>query len=216
MLRDHFLELLVQNDRLEEAYEAFRDVCRVPAARRDEFDPEGYWRISLPNNLKRREAAILRELYATREQLAQERDVPPFKILSDKTLVALAQTAPLTFNDLRAIEGMSPGQMRRYGDVLLDAVSAGLRAKTPTPPTPEPPADPSVVERYTALREWRKTRAQARGVESDVIISKDALWTLAERAPDSLDEMHDVPGLGPWRRGVYGIEILEVIRRYRR
>ncbi len=216
LLRDHFLELLVGLDRLEEAYEAFRDVCRVPPARRDEFDPEGYWRISLPNNLNRREAAILREVYLTRERIAQERDVPPFKILSDKTLIALAQRAPLSFNDLREIDGMSPAQVRRYGQVLLDAVSAGQHARLPSPPAPEPSADPAVVERYTALREWRKHRALERGVESDVIISKDALWMLAERAPASLDEMHDVPGLGPWRLGVYGIEILDVIRRYRR
>ena len=73
-----------------------------------------------------------------------------------------------------------------------------------------------MVERYAALREWRKTRALKRGVESDVIISKNALWTLAERAPTNLDEMDGVPGLGPWRLEVYGAEILEVIRRYRR
>ena len=72
-----------------------------------------------------------------------------------------------------------------------------------------------MVELYTALREWRKTRAIERGVESDVIISKDALWTLAERGPDSLDEMDDVPGLGPWRLEVYGAELLEVIRRFK-
>ena len=216
MLRDHFLEILVRLDRIEEAYEAFRDVCRVPPARREDFDPDGYWRISLPNNLSRREAAILREVYLARERLAQERDVPPFKIFSDKTLVALAQNAPLTFNDLRSIEGLSPAQMRRYGQILLDAVGIGLRSKPPSPPAPEPSADPAVVERYTALREWRKSRALQRGVESDVIISKDALWTLAERAPNSLDDMDGVPGLGPWRRGVYGVEILEIIRRYRR
>jgi ribonuclease D len=172
--------------------------------------------MSLPNNLTRREAAVLRELYAMRERIAQERDVPPFKVFSDKTLVAVAQHSPSTLNDLRPIEGMTPPQLRRYGKTLLDAVAIGQHAKLPSPPTPVPPSDPTVVERYAALREWRKARALERGVESDVIISKDALWTLAERAPDSIDEMDNVPGLGPWRREVYGAEILEVIRRYRR
>lgn len=216
MLRDHFVQELSELRRLEEAREAFRDVCRVPAARRDSFDPAGFWRMSLPNNLTRREAAILREVYALREHLAQERDVPPFKIFSDKALVAVAQRAPIRLSDLRTIEGMSPAQIRRYGQTLIDAVVVGQHAELPNPPTPEPPGDPVVVERYSALREWRKTRAQQRGVESDVIISKDALWTLAERAPASLDEMDNVPGLGPWRREVYGAEILAVIRRYRR
>ncbi|MCC6802236.1 MAG: HRDC domain-containing protein [Anaerolineae bacterium] len=216
LLHDHFVQELVELERLEEAREAFRDVCRVPAARREPFDATGFWRMSLPNNLTRREAAILREVYALRERIAQERDVPPFKIFPDRTLVAVAQRAPTRLNDLRAIEGMSPGQIRRYGQTLIDAVVVGQHADLPTPPTPEPPSDPVVVERYSALREWRKTRAQERGVESDVIISKDALWTLAVRAPSSLDEMDNVPGLGPWRRAVYGAEILAVIRRHRR
>jgi len=216
LLRDHFTIELQRLERFEEAYEAFRDVCRVPAARRDEFDSEGYWRISLPNNLTRREAAVLREVYLVRERMAQQRDIPSFKIFSDKLLVNIAQNAPLSLKDMREIEGMSSGLARRYGQALLEAVKLGLRAKPPIPPNPEPPADPVVVERYTALREWRKSRAMERGVESDVIISKDALWTLAERAPSNLDEMDGVPGLGPWRLGVYGTEILEVISRYRR
>lgn len=215
-LRDHFAAELARLDRLDEAAEAFRDVCRVPPARSLEFDSEGYWRISLPNNLTRRAAAVLREVYHVREHIAQERDIPSFKVMSDKALVAIAQAAPASMSELSQVDGIPPIQVRRYGRLLLDAVDAGMRARLPTPPMPDPPADPVVVERYTALREWRKARALERGVESDVIISKDALWTLAERAPDSLDEMDDVPGLGPWRLGVYGVEILEVIRRYRR
>jgi ribonuclease D len=215
LLHDHFVEQLALLNRLDEAREAFRDVCRVPAARRDEFDAEGYWRMSLPNNLTRRAAAILREIYVLREEIARERDVPPFKVFSDKTLITVAQTVPTTLGDLSQIEGMTPLQVRRYGRSMLDAVDIGVHAHLPTPPRPIPPADPVVVERYAALREWRKTRALERGVESDVIISKDALWTLAERAPSSREEMDNVPGLGPWRLEVYGAEILEVIRRNR-
>ncbi|HVU11936.1 MAG TPA: HRDC domain-containing protein [Phototrophicaceae bacterium] len=213
LLRDYFIDELARLKRLDEAREAFSEICHVPAARREEFDPEGYWRIALPNNLTRREVALLRELYLLRERIAQQRDLPVFKIFTDKTLITIAQAMPTTLNDLRPIEGMTPSQLRRYGQALLDAVSAGLRAKLPTPPTPEPPADPVVVERYAALREWRKTRALERGVESDVIISKDALWVLAERAPNSLEQMNNVPGLGPWRLEVYGAELLDVIRR---
>jgi len=68
-----------------------------------------------------------------------------------------------------------------------------------------------VLERYRALREWRRDRAHARGVESDIILPKDAMWTLAERAPSSLDEMRGIPGLGPWRLAAYGAELLRVL-----
>ena len=214
-LRDHFVAELDRLNRVEESNEAFLDVLRTPPARRETFDPEGYWRLCLPNHLTRRQAAIVRELYLLREQLAEARDVPPFKVMTDKVLIAIARSTPTNNGDLRAINGVSAGQVRRYGRAVLDAIDAGLHAKLPSPPVPEPPADPVVVERYAALREWRKLRALDRGVESDVIISKNALWMLAERAPDSLNEMDGVPGLGPWRRDVYGAEILDVIRKNR-
>jgi ribonuclease D len=70
-----------------------------------------------------------------------------------------------------------------------------------------------VTERYAALREWRKGRASARGVESDVIVSKNVLWTLAQEAPQSIDELQGIPGLGPWRLSAYGAELLELLQK---
>ncbi len=110
LLRDHFLGELSRLNRLEEARESFYDVSRVPAARAASFDPEGYWRIGVPNHLARREMAILRELYFIRERLAEQRDLPPFKIFSDKTMVAVAQKMPTTPGELQRLDGMSPAQ----------------------------------------------------------------------------------------------------------
>ena len=211
-LRDFFYERLTELNRWEEASEAFADLVNVPASVNG-FAPDGYWRIAIPNHLSRRQVAILRELYLVREDLARGRDVPTFKVFSDKVLTAIAVAAPKTLDDLIAVNGMPESQATRYAKVLLGAVERGVAAKVPQPPSQEPPADPEIVERYTALREWRKERAAQRGVESDVIISKDALWTVAEKAPKTLDEMRDIPGIGPWRLQQYGDEILAVVRR---
>lgn len=212
-LRDHFVAELARLNRTEEAGEAFRDAIEVPPARRLEFDPEGYWKIALPNQLTRRQTAILREIYLWREGVAREKDTPPFKIAQDKTLMALAVAAPTKTADIEAVGGMSHSVIRVYGRTILEAVERGKVAKPPAPPPPDPTPDPQVVDRYTALREWRKHRALQRGVESDVIISKDALWTLAEHAPKSMEAMRAVPGMSAWRVATYGDELLEVIRR---
>jgi ribonuclease D len=213
-LRHFFYARLTELDRWEEAREAFEELANVVSASANGFDPEGYWRIALPNHLTRRQAAILREVYLLREDLARQRDVPTFKVFTDKMLTAVAIAAPSTVAELEAVEGFPTSQARRYSKPLLAAVQRGIEGKLPQPPPLEPPADPNVVERYTALREWRKERAALRGVESDVIISKDALWMLAERAPTSLDEMRDVRGIGTWRLQQYGDELLKVIKRY--
>ena len=68
-------------------------------------------------------------------------------------------------------------------------------------------------ERYEALKTWRKDRAAARGVESDVILARDTLWTLAHRVPETLADLDGIPGLGPWRRAEYGQELIDLLAR---
>ncbi|PJF25346.1 MAG: ATP-dependent DNA helicase RecQ, partial [Phototrophicales bacterium] len=75
---------------------------------------------------------------------------------------------------------------------------------------------PVTVVRYTALREWRRTQALAHGVDSDVIITKDMLWQIAERNPDSLDQLRNLHGMGEWRISAHGEAILEVLRQHRK
>jgi ribonuclease D len=214
-LRDRLLDRLGELGRVEEAREMFQDVCNLSEAV-NEFDPNGFWRIGYPNQLSRRQMAVLRQLYLLREGLAEKRDTPPFKVFSDKTLLALTEVAPRRIKDLDGLPGMTPAQIRRYGRQILKAVSKGEKDKPPKPPPRQPPADPEAVECYSALREWRKLRARQRGVESDVIISKDTLWTLAHTMPDTLEQMRDINGLGPWRLEMYGSAMLEVLQQYKK
>lgn len=211
-LRDRLQADLTEMGRLQEAGEAFQEASRVNLPDTS-FDPEGYWRIGLPNQLTRPQIAILRELYLMRETMAEARDLPPFKIFTDKTLVQIATTDPRKLSDLNPIEGMTPAQIRRYGRQILKAVARSNKSTLPNPPVRQMPADPEVVECYSLLREWRKVRAQERGVESDVIVSREALWTLAKRTPSTVEEMADIGGLGPWRLAAYGEELLEVLKR---
>lgn len=197
---------------VDEANEAFADLAAVPAGESDHFDPEGYWRIGQPRNLGQREMAILRELYLLRERLAEERDEPPFKVFGNDTMIVLAKMQPRNNRDLSEIRAMSEGQKRRYGSLLLQAIAQGVKGKTLHAPPRQPTPDPIIVERYMALRDWRKERARKRGVESDVILPKDTLWDLARKAPRTLDDLQNIHGLRPWRLSTYGVELLEVIQ----
>jgi ribonuclease D len=209
-LRDKLYEQLQQMKRLEEAHESFLDLCYIDLPDR-EFDPEGYWKLGLPNDLNRREMALLREVYLLREAIAQERDIPPFKIFTNSTLIALVKASPNSLSQLMGVDGMSPAYVRMYHKRIIAALARGRHAKPPPPPRPSV-SEPGVTERYQALHNWRKERAITRGVESDVIISKDTLWMLAKEAPTTLEALRKIRGLGPWRLQTYGEEILRVIQ----
>jgi ribonuclease D len=72
------------------------------------------------------------------------------------------------------------------------------------------------LARYDALHTWRKQRAAQRGVESDVVISKKALWELAHRNPKTCADLATLKLLGDWQRSEYGKELLSVLGKTRR
>src|SRR5204862_5526463 len=108
--------------------------------------------------------------------------------------------------------GMTPDLIRRHGSALLQAIQQGLAAPPQRPPQAERESD-EVQERYDRLHTWRKERAKKRGVESDVILPRTALWDLARRPPRTRDDLAGIADFGPWRREAYGKEILALLAR---
>src|SRR5262249_41876251 len=147
----------------EEALEVFTLLAKVPPAEHI-VDTEGYWRIHAARDFSRRQMAILRELYLLRDQLAERRDRPPFKIFTDEVLSSIVKAEPHTATELGAVPGMSYGQIERYGQKVLLAVQRGEQAELPTRPDRSPRVDQATMARYDALHEWRKARAVERGV----------------------------------------------------
>ncbi len=211
-LRDELATRLEAGGHVEEAQEMFDEVSEAVWGG-EGFDPDGYWRIHEARDLSPQEMAVLRELYHYREHQARKRDVPVFKVMGKKTLVMLAQAMPRSLDELSRVRGISDYHVRHYGKGIVRLVKVGLEAEPPNRPPREGerPSD-DVLHRYDALHTWRKERAARRGVSSEIVLSKDALWELARRAPRTQAELAEVECLGPWRRKTYGDEILSVIR----
>jgi len=203
-------DALMQKDHWEEAQEVFDQIAAsepVPHI----FDPEGFRRIKGAFDLTGREQAVLRELYIWRDREARHRDRPPFKVLNDSILVALAQARPRTAEELAGVSGLKPYHVRRYGGRILRAIKRGMRARSPQPSPPPPRHSEAEVARFQALRVWRKQVATERGVDADVIVSNAVLWALAEQNPATLKDLEGIEGLGPWKRQTYGEAILRVL-----
>ncbi len=209
-LRDALYAELRAQGRLEEASEYIADMTRFEL-KSQEFDPDGFWALARPNSLSQQSAAVLRELYILRDELAQSVDHPPQRLIANKTLLEIVKLQPRSARKLYDIRGLPAWLVRQNGDEIIEAVRHGLSSRLPIErPAPEP-IPPPIVERYSALHTWRRETAAARGVESDVIISRNALWDIARRNPASVDDLRDICGLGPWRRQTYGSALVALL-----
>jgi len=209
-LRDLQAEALERMGRAEEAYEVFARLTKTPPATVP-FGPEAFWRVKGGRDLTERERAVLWELYRWRDRVARERNCPPFRVIGDRTLVAIAQVQPRTVEALSEIRGLTRRLVHRYGRALLAAVARGEAGPVPERPPHRPRPKEAVMERYRALRAWRRRMAARRGVDADVILSNATLWSLAERKPITMSDLETIEGLGPWKRKTYGQAILQVL-----
>ena len=200
--------------REREAREAFAALPALEWNKR-EFDPDSFWSIKGARDLPPAGRAVLRELYIYRDEQARARNIPPFKVLSNAVLIHLSERRPATIRELRQVKGISQVIVERYGHGLLDAIRRGRNAPPPRLPEYPPRPQNAVLERYEALRRWRKRRAEARGVEPDVLISNETLFELAKRAPQDLEALAELDLLGPWKLETYAAELLAVLRRCR-
>jgi ribonuclease D len=211
-LRDQLYGELQQMNRLAEAQEIFVEHTRVKAPP-IVFDPDSFWQINGVRDLLPRQQAVLRELHLFRHEEAERRNHPLYRIISDRTALELAQLLPESLEDLAQVYGMSPGQIGRYGRKLLHLIREGKKAEPPRPPrrNDRPPDD--VMARFDQLHLWRKERAIKRGVESDVVLSKEALWALAQARPRTWEDLAQINEIGPVRRQLYGEELLQLLNR---
>lgn len=210
-LREKLYARLEELDCLAEAKEIFDEQCRVEPSD-NTFNPDDFWSINGVRDLTPRQQAIAKELNIYRDSQAKKFDRPPFKIFDDQTILELASVGPRFVEELPVIHGMTKGQIRRYGRDIIQTIHDAKKQPAPHKPKNNSRRLPEEVsERYDILRNWRKERAKARGVESDVILSRDALWELAWLNPQRPEDLAQINRLGPWRQTAYGDEIIQLL-----
>jgi ribonuclease D len=211
-LRERLKSEIQSKGREEEAAEIFAEqsAVRLPD---NGFDPESFWGINGINDLSPQEQAIARALHLYRNQEARQRNLPIFKVFGDRTLLELVQAAPSRLAEVEGIHGMTSGQVRRYGRQLLDVIRESRYDPPPSPPARSKRPPESVLNRYERLHTWRKGRGRARGVESDVIVGREALWAIAQANPRTTAELEELNTLGPWRFQTYADDILKVLKK---
>ena len=207
-LRDVLQAELKEKDRLKIALEDFARACKVET-QKEKLNGTSWRRFSTRKDISPRELTVLSELCISRDRIAERMNRPVFKVIADALLLDIARNLPEKDVDLAGL-GLSGKQIRLWGNEILEAVKRGSVAPLVEREQTKRPND-RTLKRLEKLKNWRKKIAQEMGVESDIVLPKVYLNSLAEDPPRSLPELESIMRESPTRFHKYGEQIYRLL-----
>jgi ribonuclease D len=177
--------LRIRLDELERWTWAEEEFRKLENVRHNQVDPDplAFERIKGARSLRGAARDRLSSLYEWRDQQARSRDIPPFKILGNKPLLAMAENPPSNLEEFGEVEGVGPRAVRRWGRNLLRLIDRPRRApeRVRSPHRPTPPASES--RRLKRLLTARDTRAEALGIQAGLLCPRGVAEAVASHHP---------------------------------
>lgn len=180
----------------------------------------------------RRGLAAVRELWETRDAIAEQRDVTPGRILPDSAIVVAAQTMPADRDALLSTRGFHGRGAERYAARWVTALrraaemdESELPTRSPRgdgPPLPRAWAekDPVAARRLTLARDAMSARAEELELPVENLLTPDylrrTLWTPpstrdADRLGPAVADQLAGYGARPWQIEIAGPILVEAI-----
>jgi ribonuclease D len=213
-LRDILKAQLEAKGRLGWAMEEFAlldDIRGTPS----DTEP-GYLRIKGAKALKGRQLAVLRELFAWREGVAQRADRATFRVLNNEPMLALAKQPPTELAALKAVPGISADQVERRGRDILAAVRRGLEVPDRDLPrierSPRRAFDAAFDARLERLQAARNRLATELDLQPGVLCPNGTLEAIAKVNPTTLEDMSRLPELRRWQHRTIGEALLAALK----
>lgn len=213
-LRDALEEELERQGKLEWALEEFAAIAAAPPPA-PRTDP---WRRTsgMHKVRRRRQLAVVRELWNTRDRVARERDVSPGRVLTDAAIVAAALAAPPDIGALSSLNGFGGRTSRRQLEAWMAAIDRAralpdTALPQPTAPLTGPPPprawadkDPAAAARLSAARTAVTALADRLHLPQENLITPDTVRRVCWEPPEDasaqgVGEALSARGARPWQ-----------------
>lgn len=154
------------------------------------LDPEqDYLRLRGASGLPPQNAAVLRELYAWREDAARAANVPPRSYVRDEVLLDMARRPIKQVSELDRVKGLPRPVEESQGQIIVERTQAGLAvAATHRPAAPLP--EETASERFGVDALWTLLQAYCYGqaVDPAVVCSRAEITRLVRHPAAAADD----------------------------
>lgn len=211
-LQEELVALLERDGKLDYAAQEFQHLLDtgIPAPRQDP------WRRTSGSHILRSRAqlAAVRELWLTRERLAESRDIAPGRLIPDSAIVAAAKGMPTTVPALLALSGFHGRSAKRDAPRWLHALQSAkdgddlppLQVPNNAPPPPRvwSERDPEAAARLATARQHLARLSEELDIPAENLLTPDFLRRISWRPPvditvDSVTEQLAELGARRWQ-----------------
>ena len=198
-------------DRWEWARQDFRKLECVRHSTEDP-DPLVFERIKGGRGLRGEARDRLFSLHQWRDRRARSLDVPPFKVLGNKPLLAMAEQPPTDLEELGKGGGGGARAVRRWGGGLRRVGTRPRRAPKRVRHLRPPSPDAAERKRLTRMLAARDVKAEELGIQAGLLCSRGVAEAVSSRQPlcTTVQDLADA-GFEGWRLEVLGKDFLEAI-----
>jgi ribonuclease D len=167
--------------------------------------------------LDNRSLAVLEHLLEVRLCQAEKKDLPPFKIMSNQSIMTMVQRRPGSVEAILKYRALSPKQAGMYGQLCVKAIETALalphRELPSYPRTRMPRKTSQVLGRIDALKKMREAASRALAMEPGFLINNNMIAAVAADKPSSQDDLLQIPGMRNWQVEALGDRIMETLSR---
>lgn len=226
-LRDVLAGQLAEQGKTEWAEQEFEAILATepPPPRADPWRrTSGIHRVQSKRGL-----AVVRELWTVRDQIAQEADLSPRRVLPDTAIIEAARNPPAAHAQLLRIAGFAGRQARRHEKEWLAAIRQARELTDAELPEPvgsgqngPPPAhrwqerDPVAAARLASARQAVTTLAEANRLPAENLLSPDIVrrlaWEPPAYEPDAIGAALAGLGARPWQVALTAAPLATALR----
>ncbi len=213
-LRDLLAQRLHELGRMAWAEEEFGLLTEIPF--QDHGHPEpGFLRIKGAKALRPKELAILRELHAWRNSVAERIDRAPFMVLGNEVMLTLSRQPVTSAAELGALKGIGPSLLAKHATDILAAIGRGMALPKDQWPRPERPKrlprDSEFDDRFKRLKAERDNLALRYGLRPGIVAANQLLTDIARAKPTDPEALKAVPGVRNYQADEFGEALLAVV-----
>ncbi|MEO8591516.1 MAG: ribonuclease D [Flavobacteriales bacterium] len=213
-LRDILEKKLKEKDRWSWAEEEFALLTDAPFNLADNEEP-GFLRIKGAKHLKPHQLAILREVHAWRETVAERLDRAPFMVLGNDVLLSLSTEPPASVQEFAQRKGVGERLVEKHGKAVMQAVKHGLDLPKDQWPRLEKPKrwarDDEYEERLKRLKALRDQLTTQNDLRPGIVAANQMLADIARTLPGDLEALATLPGMRRYQVRHFGKALLEVL-----